>query len=90
MIACEGAIYQALLCALKIHIFHFRGWILIRTFILLMITQIKFPRYILPISGLTRSDICWRFLYGTYHRVMSGLICICIFYRSHDQKLIPF
>ena len=56
--------------------------------LLLTIIQIKFPRCMLPISGLTRVEIFLRYLYGTYNFVMSGLIFICIFYRSHHQKLI--
>lgn len=53
------------------------------------IPQIIFPRHILPIAGLTRVEIFLRYhLCGTHHCVMSGLICICIFYRSHHQKLI--
>lgn len=48
----------------------------------------KFPRDILPVSGLTRAEIFLRYLYVRYHFVMSGLILICIFYRSHHQKLI--
>lgn len=57
-------------------------------FLLLRILQMKFPRDILPVSGLTRAEIFLRYLYVRYHFVMSGLILICIFYRSHHQKLI--
>lgn len=57
-------------------------------FLLLRILQMKFPRDILPVSGLTRAEIFLRSLNVRYHFVMSGLILICIFYCSHHQKLI--
>lgn len=75
----------------KIHIFHFWGWILIRSLFLFFPADNfsnKIIRYILPISGLTRVEIFLRRLYGIHNFVMSGLICICIFYGSHHQKLI--
>lgn len=57
-------------------------------FLLLRILQMRFPRDILPVSGLTRAEIFLRYLCVRDHFVMSRLILICIFYRSHHQKLI--